>query len=379
MAARAPSLSKLVAGCVWLLAGCSLVVSGDPVVVCQSDDGCPSGQRCVVATGTCLAAADTCTSDSCSTNETCDPVTLRCVADDVVPPTPDASDAADTGASDGTAPEAEAGPPAVQIGSACRAQGDCSLITDEKQRVPGVCAFEALSGFDVPSFCTKNCCKNDDCPQDFFCDHGPNAGRYCVPFGERTRARPTGSKRGGENCAASTECASGSCDYALPQDPDQKTCIDTCCRDADCATGLVCGLRDGDTLQWVCRLPFGPGAANSDCSSVLGPAACRTGACYGGADAFCTASCCSNASCIQLGLSRCVSGSTEAGTSVVNICAEPSDAGNADATCSSDGDCKSGICVATRCASTCCTDGDCPTQQKCVADGNEPRPHCAAN
>ena len=84
-----------------------------------------------------------------------------------------------------------------------------------------------------------------------------------------------------------------------------------------------------------------------------------------------------NGSCTALGLQRCVSGSTEAGTSRVNICAEASSGKATGADCSADSDCASNICVGLKCAATCCVDGDCDFDKPCVADGIEPRPHCA--
>lgn len=363
----------------WVLAGCSLVVSGDPTVHCTGDEGCPATQRCAKASGTCIDEDDACTESSCSEGERCDPDTLRCVdATDTPDATePDAEDTPD--AVDSGQPDADGPTPGVVIGALCASQSDCRRIEVGSQKVRGICAIQSLTGFDTPSFCTTHCCTNSDCPSDFFCEHGPSAGRYCVPFGKDTRALPSGDKRGGATCSEDTECASGSCGYAVPSEPDLKTCLDTCCADDDCETGLTCGLRDGDTLQWVCRTAVGSGNANADCSAG-GAESCRTGACYGDLDAFCTASCCSNASCVSLGLTRCVSGSTAAGTSRVNICADDSSGANAGTPCSTDGECTSNICVNSRCASTCCTDGDCPDSASlCVADGNEPRPHCAAN
>lgn len=371
----------LAAAGVWLLAGCSLVVGGDPTIVCKNDEGCPSDSRCAKGTGTCIANANACTDTSCGATQRCDESTLTCV--DVEATEPDAEaepDASEADADSGRRSDGEAGPPVVRIGDRCTSQAGCARILADKDTVPGICASEPLTGFDTPSFCTKHCCETSDCPSQYFCEHGPNAGRYCVPFGADTRAAPTGTKLGGASCTSHAECITGNCDAADPAVPAVKTCIDTCCNDGDCEAGLVCGLRDGDTLQWICRTALpGGGNANADCS-ITGPEGCKSGACYGGADAFCTASCCSNASCTTLGLNRCVSGSTEAGTSRVNICADAAGSLFAPgATCASDSQCASNICAGLKCAATCCTNTDCGGDTPCIADGVEPRPHCAAN
>lgn len=370
----------LAAAGIWLLAGCSLAVGGDPTIVCKNDDGCPADSRCATGTSTCIATSQACTDESCDKSQRCDARTLTCIASDVTEPDADGEpDASETDADGGRRPDVEAGPPVVGIGDRCTSQAGCALIVAGKDTLPGICASEPLTGFDTPSFCTKHCCETSDCPPRYFCEHGPNAGRYCVPFGADTRPAPTGNKPGGAGCITAAECLTGNCDAAVPTAPAVKTCIDTCCNDDDCEAGLVCGLRDGNTLQWICRTPLaGGGDVNDDCSAS-GPEGCKSGACYGGLDAFCTASCCSNASCTTLGLNRCVSGSTQAGTSRVNICADAAGALLAPgATCASDSQCASNICASLKCAATCCTDADCGNTP-CIADGVEPRPHCAAN
>lgn len=364
----------------WALAGCSLVVAGDPSIVCKNDDGCPADQRCAKGPATCIAAKDACTASSCGVSEHCDASTLRCIVDDpLLPDSSDEPDADGPDAPDVRRPDADSTPPVVKIGASCASQSECSNVQIGSARVPGICASEPLSGFDTPSFCTTHCCETSDCPANFFCEHGPNAGRYCVPFRPTTRPQPTGAKLGGATCTTSAECITGNCDAADTLKPAVKTCLDTCCKDSDCETGLVCGLRNGTTLQWVCRTPMpGGGGPNTDCSED-GVTACRSGACYGDLDAFCTTACCSNASCTTLGFARCVSGSTETNTSRVNICADDNGGATPGSPCSNDSNCLSGICIEQVCAYTCCTDSDCPAgRQRCAADGNEPRPHCAA-
>ncbi len=362
----------------WVLAGCSLVVAGDPSIVCKNDDGCPAEQRCAKGVGACIAASEACTDSSCSANQRCDVSTLRCITEPI--DLPDSSNPSDADAPDGPdarRPDADGAPSIVKIGALCASQSECSNIQVGNDKLPGICASQPLTGFDTPSFCTKHCCETSDCPSSFFCEHGPNAGRYCVPFGPTTRPQPTGAKLGGATCSLDAECITGNCEAADPDEPALKTCIDTCCKDSDCESGLVCGLRYGDTLQWVCRTPLGSGTAASDCSDQ-GSIECRTGACYGGNDAFCTLSCCSNAECTGSSLGRCVSGSTETGSSRVNICANSNGGATPGSPCTTDTSCLSGICVDQTCAAPCCVDNDCPSKQRCAADGNEPRPHCAA-
>lgn len=369
---RAPSFARLAAACVWALAGCSLVVSGDPTVRCESDQGCPSSQRCAVASGACIDRSEACSETGCSDNQVCSPDTLRCVAG---APRDDASevDAGEEDATDGSL-RPDTGPDLLRIGEACASQTDCARILVGSARVSGICATRPLSGFDTDPFCTTPCCKSDQCPDGFFCDHGPAAGRYCVPFGKDTRDPPSGNKVAGATCSASSECATGLCAALEASQPAEKVCIDTCCRDLDCGNGLVCGFREGPPLQWVCRPPRGEADPSESCIDLDD---CVHGACFGDSPAFCSISCCSNASCAEVGLSRCVSASMDGSTSSVNLCAQNEAGGNADAPCINDADCQSGICVGAACASTCCTDTDCSNQQRCVADGNEARPHCA--
>ena len=373
--------TQLAALGVWLLAGCSLVVGGEPRIICQSDEGCPANERCATATGQCVAASKACTADSCGAGRHCDAATLACVADAVTEPDAAPSDDDDetpeTGPADAT-PGPDGRPAVVSLGDSCQGQADCSQILVRSQTVHGVCAIQALTGLDQPSVCTVHCCKLADCPSNTYCAFGPNAGRYCVPF-DKLRPRPTGTKTAGAHCTQNDECATGRCEVALPGETSQKTCIDTCCQDSDCGGGgLVCGLREGEDnrLEWVCREPLGPGSAGQDCS-LGGAGDCKTGACYGGDPGVCTASCCSNGSCTTLGLQRCVSGSTAAGTSRVNICAEDNGGLAPGAPCTTDSQCGSSICVGLKCGATCCVDADCDADKACIADGTESRPHCA--
>lgn len=377
---RRASLPQLAATMMWLLAGCSLVVSGEPTVRCQSDEGCPSDRRCATASGTCVDTADACTETSCSAGERCDKGTLRCVDGNEQPDGSDLPDASypPDGSEAGTP---DTGPVIPRIGDACASQTECTrVIKSGNTTVAGICATSPLSGYEVSPFCTVHCCNTSQCPSGFFCEHGPNAGRYCVPFGKDTREPPTGTKTPGASCEDDAECSTGRCDAADNSEPDVKTCLDTCCSDDDCdgSAGLLCGLRTGTSLQWVCRTPAGSSNPGSSCTRLSD---CRHDACLGDVTGVCSVSCCSNASCTRAGssLRRCVAAALDANGTIVNLCAADQDGGNADSECANDSQCQSGICVQARCASTCCTDADCGAQQRCVADGNEPRPHCASN
>ena len=357
-----------------VIAGCSLVVGGEPTPICESDEGCPSKQRCVISRGVCIDADDACTESGCDDGYTCDARTLECVADDEPDPEQDAEPEPD--ADSGPVDPPDTRPQIPKIGVSCSNQARCALVdVGAAEPVVGVCALKTLTGFDVPSFCSVGCCSTNDCPSGYFCQHGPNAGRYCVPFDDKTRPKPSGDKAPGEECVEDTECATGRCavDYGT-----HKICFDSCCSDEDCGDDLVCGLYKGGAnkpLEWVCKEPRGPLGHGAECD-VDGD--CKSAACLGETDGLCTRSCCSNAECFAVNSqAQCTAASDSSSNTYRTYICDVSNVGaNVGSTCSVNGDCKSDICVGGRCAAACCTNSDCPAGQGCVADGNEPRPHC---
>ena len=87
--------------------------------------------------------------------------------------------------------------------------------------------------------CTDLCCDNSDCPGGYYCSLNGNdspgpVGGYdtvpvCWPRTMGAQSRPAGAA-----CDSNSQCASEFCDRGLG------VCVDVCCHDATCPTGLVC-------------------------------------------------------------------------------------------------------------------------------------------
>ncbi len=89
-----------------------------------------------------------------------------------------------------------------------------------------------------PSVCTPPCCKNTDCSAwatavgapSGVCAYGLDGAdqlKWCFQFvGTRL---PVDS-----SCTANPDCQSSYCD------PEQKKCLEVCCRDEDCGVGYIC-------------------------------------------------------------------------------------------------------------------------------------------
>lgn len=94
------------------------------------------------------------------------------------------------------------------------------------------------------------------CVDDAAC----GAGSVCVARGSYLKVaalelgceRPKGVKQGGESCAADNDCMSGSCEPIGAA--GALACYEACNANADCASGMLCGV-DGGTLDLDALLP----------------------------------------------------------------------------------------------------------------------------
>ncbi|MEW5854142.1 MAG: putative metal-binding motif-containing protein [Myxococcota bacterium] len=87
--------------------------------------------------------------------------------------------------------------------------------------------------------CTDACCRDSDCPSGYHCSldgndsPGPIGGYdtapVCYPDGSGAHDRPAGAA-----CTSNGQCQSEFCDRNL------NVCVDVCCHDGTCPTGLRC-------------------------------------------------------------------------------------------------------------------------------------------
>jgi hypothetical protein len=88
--------------------------------------------------------------------------------------------------------------------------------------------------------CSQACCTNTNCPSGYFCaawgnaSIGPIGGVDTVPVCWPELSTGAHNRQAGASCTSNTECASEFCDRTL------NVCIDLCCNNSTCPSGLTC-------------------------------------------------------------------------------------------------------------------------------------------
>jgi hypothetical protein len=328
--------------------GCSLIVSGDvPDFQCtpgSAPTACPSGMTCSTS-GQCVLDA----------GGIVEPIE----AGDHEIPNADVVEAA-------AKADAPTGP--VDNGQKCRVDGDC------KSRL---CASSTVLTTTITAstgpICTTPCCTSNECSAGFVCFNGGTGGGYCVPATLAQRSAP-GGKLAGITCANSTECRSGLCTGS-----PTKTCIDTCCVEADCGGSSTCRVATVSAPApaheiWVCAPPVAGGTKlpGDSCASQT---ECRSQDCIpSGAAGLCRPACESTAGCRQVPgfeTGHCLYGPS--GSDFLKFClatTAPSDSA-AGTSCTDSSTCQSDYCDAElkKCANVCARDSDCLTSETCRPSG----------
>ena len=348
--------------------GCeALVPDTVPAFTCAGITGtCPKGQLCVMATGTCIDQAKACTFAGCTPGKQCDAPSQVCIPSAVDASVPDAP----VVVVDASTPESDVAIPPVPDSATCRAVGcpcsgaaacDSAICGDQLTLTPEL--YAATRG----NVCTKPCCSSFDCDAGDVCFAAGDGGNYCVSSAVVGRASP-GAKKGGETCAAGTECRSGVCGGG-------GACEDTCCSAVapSCGTGTSCrfGKYGGkvafDThYTFTCKATNAAGnpgdscGADADCKSNLCFAATQFGSSRCREPCRTSVACAAGYACTEVLLSSLQLTTNDLGI----VCFPPpqtpgtSTLGTA---CTLDSDCRSLSCDRTlkRCTDACFGDADC--------------------
>ncbi|HEY1088571.1 MAG TPA: putative metal-binding motif-containing protein, partial [Archangium sp.] len=190
-----------------------------------------------------------------------------------------------------------------------------------------------------------------------------------------------GTKAAGQSCTASSECRSGDCIL----EGTSRYCSDKCTHEAGCTNNTTCA---------AVRAPIVPGPSPqiigyywySYCkldslitATKTTGQACVAGECRAGPDACfngrCIEPCCSNADCgsgqaCSVAAPKSATGYASGGVGISSLlpaCVPSTAARVSGAACTTNADCKSGLCEKTRsvCIDVCCNDSTCPNGTTC--------------
>ena len=347
--------------------GCEAIVPDTvPSFTCAGLTGtCPSGQVCVMATGTCIDQSKACSFAGCATGKQCDAPSQVCVpvaSDASVPDAPSAVVDSSPPPNDVSIPVPDSGT-CRGVGCPCSGAAACdsAICGDQLTLTPEL--YAATKG----NVCTKPCCTSSDCESGSVCFAAGDGGNYCVVPEVVGRAAP-GAKKGGDTCASGVECRSGACGTA-------GACEDTCCSVAatTCAGSAACrfGKFGGKVAfdshyTFTCKPTSAPGnpgdscSVGSDCKSNLCFAATQFGSSRCREPCRGTSGCAAGYACTEVLLSSLPLQTNDLGV----VCFPPPQAPGAGilgGACAQDGDCRSLSCDATskRCTDACFGDTDC--------------------
>jgi hypothetical protein len=297
-------------------------------IIDNPDLVCPPGETCLPQMMTCVGTAQTCVMTGCTPPQICDTTTQQCED-----------------------------PPTVNPGGTCATNSQCNS---------SVCGTTTILGSVAPAggACTEPCCVSSDCPAGLVCYAAGTGGNYCVaPSTLPGRAATVGAGSGGASCGSNTDCRSGLC--------QSLKCADSCCSNASCSNGTICGLGTDGTFG--CLPPQGTKSGSDNCNE---DSDCQDSVCLDyTVTGRCAVPCCGSPACPPVDLGYAGSFTTicyelnsdyepALGNNVAPVCAYVTDNvgnGGVGASCSSNSDCRSDICLsgAGQCTDVCCTDADC--------------------
>jgi hypothetical protein len=288
---------------------------------------CPPDETCLPQQMKCVGTAQTCVMTGCTAPMICDPTTQECE-----------------------------NPPSVNPGGTCATASECNS---------GICGTTTILGSVAPSAgaCTEPCCVSSDCPAGLVCYAAGTGGNYCVdPSTLSGRSATVGEGAGGAACSTNSDCRSGSC--------EGQKCADSCCSNAGCSNGTICGLGSDGTFG--CMAPAGRDSGSDNCNQ---DSDCQDSVCLNYTiTGRCAVPCCGSSTCAPIDLGFAGSYTTicyeldnqyesSLGNNVAPVCAYVTDnvgSGAVGASCSSNSDCRSDLCLSGEgCSDVCCTDADC--------------------
>lgn len=310
---------------------------------------CTMGQVCNTNTGRCVT-----TPTSCATDPECGPPALVCESTQCVPGCASAGGVQCSGATSMCNPstgrcEAPPGP------APCTLDADCGVATE-------IC---------VNQLCATRCdAAGGACPGSDVCN--ATSGR-CLP----------GALVMGADCTLDAQCSTGLCLGLTIGTTTYDRCSEPCAASSNCPLDFACTLVSGMGFCLGETL-FGPPPATFDtpsggaCSTTTNT--CQSGWCNTGTNQ-CIETCSRTGDCASYGNVCWAYEQTGTTTTWDNICYDPGTGAAVGAACTTNDDCRSGICNRYRstCATQCCGEADCGAGESCSTydmDATTPQKIC---
>ncbi|MBW1872537.1 MAG: hypothetical protein JRJ19_10755 [Deltaproteobacteria bacterium] len=365
---------------------------------CESDADCMAGQRCDTLAGICRHGGWCLGDQDCSASEYCDRSTgvcrtssTDCASDADCTPGPwcdtQSGDCrtgcrSDADCPEGTTCETDSG--ACLPPSGCQNDNDCpsgyrcdngECVVNQGQVPDGsICETNAdcqsanCVSITTPSVCLSPCRSSTGCPPNWSCVEVTSAW-FCVSESLLTQVLgmsiDVGSGEYGAYCSGqpvyNPYCHSMICNQ------NQNICTTDCMTDADCGYGSICRVNyETGIMRAYCFVNPGLGTIGTYCE---GDYYCAFNVCLSddGYSGFCSSGCCSSADCPSgWACGRLQSNDPYApGFAKACFTAEWPGTALAGSGCTSDGQCKSNLCIGGICSDLCCTDADCPAPMRC--------------
>lgn len=335
---------------------------------------CTGGNVCDATTGRCMPA-----SNNCTTDPSCGPPARVCEASQCVP---GCGQPGGLSCGAGTVCDTNTGR-CVTVMGPCQTDAACgppAHVCETGQCIPGCGEIGGLqcSGNTVCNATTGRCDPGTAvCTADAACGAPANIcnlqNGQCVPGCAQTgctmpqtcntatghcETPMTGAPLDAV-CAANGDCGSTVC--ADLGGSVGKRCVKSCGSSGDCGAGFTCYDFNG------AKMCLGPSVfSGANFSTPVGGACANGGQCHSN---FCDGSRCSEtcsdpADCAAAG-GMCT-WFEYASDSFAEVCHAPIGAGATGASCGAPGDCQSGICVDSICATPCSTTAQCGNGSTCT-------------
>lgn len=295
---------------------------------------CVAGEICDTGTGRCVNAPMPCAMDS-----ECNPPMTVCEVPQCVP-----------GCNQPGGIQCNAPTPMCDMATGrCSAGPTCNLDAD----------CTGANEICINNACTLRC----DAPGGLVC----NSPQVCNPATGRC---VMGNLPLGDPCSDDAQCATGLCLNLTVGGMAREICSDPCGAGRECPLNFSCSDVSGMSFCLSENLPNPPASFDTppggSCSS--GSNTCQTGWCNTGTNQ-CIETCQRDNHCSGFG-NQCwtYEQTGTGGTLFDHLCIVPT-SGNADrAGCSTNANCRSGICnrYASQCAGHCCSDADCNSNESCA-------------
>jgi hypothetical protein len=312
------------------------VCIGGACQACTASSQCVSPLVCCL-TGSCTG---TCVNPGCTSDTQCNPPAQICVAGACVAGCLsgicDAGlrcDSVDTGRCE---PASGSGAP----GAACTSFSDCGTTPGNSNS--GDCLPLLLPDGGVDSFCSFVCEGTVQCPPGMACASFGGGGQ-CIPESLAGGTQYFGSSQIGQSCSPTGYTCDSTTGCGTYGTGSADVCSDTCLGPSSgvCPSGWQCN----DVTYFSSVLDGGPASCttNAQCTSVSPDAQCFTHA-LGGTD-----------QCYLVFQQDACFETASGGPT-----------GTTGSTCTTDTNCKFGLCNVGKCADPCCSSTDCPTGYACT-------------